>query len=189
VRRLFGVSRLGRYLDAAPDDAHLPCAQTAHRHGFALLSIVADVERLPLRDRSVELAYVHDGLHHIERPYAGLAEMMRVAAAAVSVTEPARAAVTRAAAAVGIAKQVEEAGNVVERLSFDAVVGAVRAAGFEVTLAERYAMFYRHEPGTAMRTLSKRPFFPLARAAIGIGNLAFGGRGNKLTVQGVRRGP
>ena len=67
--------------------------ERARRHGFDLTVVVADVERLPFRDRSVGLVYVHDGLHHLSAPANGLREMARVAAAAVAVTEPAQAAV------------------------------------------------------------------------------------------------
>jgi ubiquinone/menaquinone biosynthesis C-methylase UbiE len=44
---------------------------------------VADAERLPFPDRSIDVVYVHDGLHHLARPEAGLAEMTRVARLAV----------------------------------------------------------------------------------------------------------
>ena len=85
--------------------------ERARRFGLPIVPVVADATRLPLADRSVDIAYVHDGLHHLDRPFAGLAEMARVARRAVSVTEPARAAVTAAAVRVGLALEQEEAGN------------------------------------------------------------------------------
>ena len=160
--------------------------ERARRHGFDVLSIVADVERLPFADRSVDLVYVHDGLHHVERPLAGLAEMARVARRAVSVNEPAAAAATRLAVRLGLAQDVEEAGNRVERLAPDAVAGVLRAAGFDVVRADRYAMYYRHEPGKAARLLSRPPALALAKAGFRGANAVLSRVGNKLTVQAVR---
>lgn len=160
--------------------------ERARRYGLEVVSIVADVERLPFADRSVPLVYVHDGLHHLDRPEAGLAEMARVASAAVSVTEPARARATALAVRVGLALEREEAGNRVARLTLDDVAGRLRAAGFRVVEARRYALLYRHEPGPVARALSSRLLLPVARAALDAADLALGRVGNKLTVQAVR---
>jgi len=37
--------------------------ERARCYGLPIMAIVADVERLPFRDRAVNLVYVHDGLH------------------------------------------------------------------------------------------------------------------------------
>src|SRR5439155_661416 len=87
--------------------------------------------------RTVPLVYVHAGLHHLEEPGAGLAEMARVAARAVSVTEPARAAVTALAVRLGLALAREEAGNRVARLLPAEVAAELRARGFRVVHADR----------------------------------------------------
>ena len=100
--------------------------------GVAIDPIVADVERLPFADRSIDLVYVHDGLHHLAHPLTGLAEMARVARRAVSVTEPARAAVTRLSVLAGISGDVEEAGNRVERIEPTTLADKLRRDGFEV---------------------------------------------------------
>src|SRR5205807_314906 len=49
--------------------------ERARRYGLPIMAIVADVERLPFRDRAVDLVYVHDGLHHLADPQNGLREM------------------------------------------------------------------------------------------------------------------
>ena len=50
--------------------------ERARRHGFQLAgAVVADAESLPFADKSFDLAYVHDGLHHPEHPFAALREM------------------------------------------------------------------------------------------------------------------
>lgn len=160
--------------------------ERARRHGVPMDVIVADVERLPFPDASIDVVYVHDGLHHLERPLEGLAEMARVARRVVCVTEPARAAATRLAMRLGIALEHEEAGNRVARLGTEEIVSTLRSRGFSVVRAERYAMYYRHEPGRAMRVLSAPGLFSIARASFRVGNLVFGGGGNKLVVVAVQ---
>jgi SAM-dependent methyltransferase len=161
--------------------------ERAARYGLAVLPVVADAEALPLADASVDLAYVHDGLHHLEAPLAGLEELSRVARHAVSVNEPARAAATHLAVQVRLSVETEEAGNRVERVDPAAIAGTLERNGFSVVRCERYAMVYRHEPGRAARLLSRRPLRPLVRFTIDGFNALLGRVGNKLTVQAVRR--
>jgi len=163
--------------------------ERAARYGLRILPVVADAEALPLADASVDLAYVHDGLHHLEAPLAGLEELSRVARHAVSVNEPARAAATHLAIHVRLSVETEEAGNRVERVDPAAIAGTLERNGFSVVRCERYAMVYRHEPGRAARLLSRRPLRPLVRLTIDGFNALLGGVGNKLTVQAVRRSP
>ena len=151
-----------------------------------MLPIVADVERLPFADRAVDLVYVHDGLHHLERPLSGLTEMARVARRAVSITEPADAALTRVAVKLGLSLEREEAGNRVARLTLDEIEGALRSAGFRTLRGERYGMYYQHEPGSVFKQLSRPPVLPLVKGAYWAANAVAGGLGNKLTVQALR---
>lgn len=103
-------------------------AERAKRYGLRILPLVADVEHLPFLDRSVDLVYVHDGLHHLEKPLAGIAEMSRVASRAVSVTEPAQAAATRLAVRFGLALEREDAGNRVARVTLPCTIPTRRGA-------------------------------------------------------------
>jgi ubiquinone/menaquinone biosynthesis C-methylase UbiE len=162
--------------------------ERASRHGFPIVSVVGDAEALPFADRSVDVVYVHDGLHHVERPLRAVAEMARVAKVAVSVNEPARALATEAAALAGLALRREEAGNPVRRLTVDEVARSLRAAGFRVVRARRYAMLYRHEAGSVSRLLSRRRLRPLAAGALSALDPIGARIGNKLTVQAVREG-
>jgi SAM-dependent methyltransferase len=159
--------------------------ERARRGGFPLLSIVADVERLPARDGSLDLVYVHDGLHHLEDPPAGIAEMAR-AGRAVSITEPARAAGTALAVKLGLALHKEESGNVVERLRPADVSALLENRAFTTMARDRYLMYYKHEPGSVFRLLSRGPLFPLARLSWRTGNAVMGRFGNKMTVVGRR---
>jgi ubiquinone/menaquinone biosynthesis C-methylase UbiE/uncharacterized protein YbaR (Trm112 family) len=161
-------------------------AERARRFGFEVMSVVADAERLPFRDRSFDLVYVHDGLHHLQRPHLGLAEMARVAGRAVCVNEPARAAITRLAVRLGLALEREESGNRVARLTLDEIFDELAARGFLPARAERYAMYYRHEPGPAIRLLSMPALLPLAKGGFRLANFVAGRFGNKLAVQAVR---
>lgn len=161
--------------------------ERARRFGVAITPVVADAEDLPFVDRSFDLVYVHDGLHHLEHPEAGLSEMARVARVAVSITEPARAVVTALAVRLGLALEREEAGNPVARLDLDEVKAALSEHGFHVVEAHRYGMYYRHHPGSVSHLLSRRRLFPLATGALRALNDAGGGIGNKLTVQAVRQ--
>lgn len=160
--------------------------ERSRRYGVPMVVLVADVERLPFPDRAFDLVYVHDGLHHIEHPLDGLREMARVARRAVSLTEPAQAAITRLSIRVGVSGEVEEAGNRVERLTLDQVSRVLEDQGFRIVRRERYGMFYRHEPGWAMRLLTPRPLDLAARAALLAANGILGRFGNKLTVQAIR---
>jgi SAM-dependent methyltransferase/uncharacterized protein YbaR (Trm112 family) len=161
-------------------------AERARRFRLDVAPIVADAERLPFGNRTVDVVYVHDGLHHLERAAVGIAEMARVARTAVSINEPAQAKLTRLAVRIGGALDYEEAGNRVARLDSREVAFQLRAEAFEVLLVERYAMYYRHEPGPWSSWLSRSRALPAARAAFRVLNAIAARAGNKLTVQAVR---
>jgi SAM-dependent methyltransferase len=166
--------------------ALLQARHRAARFGLDFGLVAADAETLPFPDASVDIVYVHDGLHHLERPATALAEMARVARRAVSVTEPARSLATRLAVQAGVALDVEEAGNPVFRLTIAEIVDELRRHGFEPVRPHRYGMFYRHRPGVAVRALSKPGLAPTAMAALTAVNRLLGRFGNKLTVQAVK---
>lgn len=160
----------------------------AQRYGASILPVVADAERLPFADRAVDVAFVHDGLHHLTDPLVGLAEMARVSGRAVCVTEPARAVATALAVRLGIALEEEAAGNRVERVAAKDVAAALHATGFRVVGWHRYAMYYAHEPGAVIRAFSRRRLLPFAQASLTAFNILCGRIGNKLAVQAVREG-
>jgi hypothetical protein len=161
-------------------------AVRARRRSLPIVSIVADVEHLPVRDRSIQLMYVHDGLHHIKEPMAGLAEMLRVASLAVSVTEPARSSITAMAVRFGLARDWEESGNRVARLALPEARRVLTANGFHMAAGKRYAMYYKHQPGLPTRLLSRSGLFQVATIFWRLGNCLLGRAGNKLAITGVR---
>jgi glycosyltransferase involved in cell wall biosynthesis/SAM-dependent methyltransferase len=162
-------------------------AARARRFNLPIFSIVADVERLPFRDRAVDTVTVHDGLHHLAEPLAGVNEMCRVARTFVSITEPARATATKLAVRSGLAFDREPAGNRVIRFGITELGDALERNRFEVASAKRYAMFYRHEPGAPSALLSLPLVYSLAKAGWRVANWIFGSLGNKLVVVAVRR--
>jgi SAM-dependent methyltransferase len=155
------------------------------RRAIDATSAVALAERLPLRDGAVEIAYVHDGLHHLEDPLAGLREMARVARRAVIVSEPTDSPVTRLAVRAGVATDSEDAGNRVGRIDPRAAARELRAAGFTDVRTSRYAMHYDPDVGRLARALSRPRLAPAARA--GLRALAAAGRpvGNKVVIQAI----
>jgi uncharacterized protein YbaR (Trm112 family) len=174
-------------------DVSLGACKRAHRRaeetGLPILPVVADAENLPLRDASVELAYVHDGLHHLENYFGGLREMMRVARSAVSLTEPTRAIATAILIRAGISEEVEESGNDVHRVPIPMLVRFLTEHDFTPVGTDRYAMYYQHEPGPIVRVLSRGRLAPPSLAAFRVANGLLGRVGNKMSVQAVRKPP
>jgi SAM-dependent methyltransferase/uncharacterized protein YbaR (Trm112 family) len=167
----------------------LQARERARRFGLDIKLVVADAEALPFQDSSIDIVYVHDGLHHLEEPRVGLAEMTRVARQAVSISEPAAARGTAAAVRLGWADSQEEAGNPVKRLMLEEVVSDLMARGFRPLRPHRYAMYYRHWPGRPVTLLSKGFLLPLAKAGFVALNHTLGRHGNKLAVQALRDSP
>jgi SAM-dependent methyltransferase len=158
----------------------------ARRYGLDIVSIVADVERLPFGDESVDVCYVHDGLHHLRDPQVGIEEMSRVASQALSINEPADALATELAVRLGFALEEEEAGNRVARLHPGAVVDLLERNSFRIVHLERYLMYYKHEPGKWVQALSRPRVEPAALFLLETVNRIAGGMGNKLTIQAER---
>ena len=166
--------------------ACLRASQRARRFGLPVLPVVADATRLPLPDSSISVAYVHDGLHHLPEPADGVAEMIRVAAHGISINEPAAAAATRVAVALGVAVDVEDSGDTVRRVRPRAIASQLRASGFHETRWHRYGMYYRHDPGPIATWASGCLVFPLARSAVRFASWLTSPIGNKCAVTGLR---
>lgn len=160
--------------------------ERARRFGLDVTAIVADAERLPFADGTFDVAFVHDGLHHLADPREGVRELARVSRAAVSINEPARALVTEVAVRAGLALGREDAGNIVMRLDPEDVVRELERAGFRAVAAERYGMLYRHVPGRPSRALSRRGVIAAARAAVRAANAVVGAYGNKMSVRAMK---
>jgi len=163
-------------------------AERARRFGLDITAIVADAERLPFADRSIDIVSVHDGLHHLEHPRRSLAEITRVASLAVSISEPADAAATAVAVKLGLALDREEAGNRVARMDRNKISAHLEKQGFKIVAASRYLMYYHHVPGRLTRILSRSPLLAAARAGVRFANVLMGQFGNKMVVVAIREG-
>jgi glycosyltransferase involved in cell wall biosynthesis/SAM-dependent methyltransferase/uncharacterized protein YbaR (Trm112 family) len=154
----------------------------ATRFGAEITPLVADAENLPFSDASFDLVFVHDGLHHLEAPGRALHEMARVSRRWVSISEPTKALGTALAVRAGVALETEDSGNRVVRLTPRQVVSALRRRGYRPLDAHRYAMYYKHRPGSVFRALSRSLLFPWVRLGWRIGNGLVGRAGNKMVV-------
>jgi SAM-dependent methyltransferase len=110
----------------------------ASRAGYPFVGIAADSENLPFRSRSVDLAVVLHGLHHLADPPAGLREMARVSSGAILAFEPATSGIREVMMRVGVVSRIEESGNVSydfsEQSGFDQLL---RESGFDRVLYRR----------------------------------------------------
>jgi SAM-dependent methyltransferase len=171
-------------LDISEGAVHRAQAR-ARRYGLDYLAVVGDVERLPVRTMAADIAFVHDGLHHLADPMDGVRELVRVARLAVCVNEPADAALTQLAVRIGLAVNEEEAGNAVRRLQAGTFRRELESTGLRVH-ASRYLMYYGHEPGRVMRLVSRPGVFQVYQQFVETADLAAGRWGNKLSLVGIR---
>jgi SAM-dependent methyltransferase len=120
--------------------------ERARRYHVDATFLVADAENLAFADHSFDIVAVHDGLHHLDNPERAIREMARVARRGVLILDPAQAALTKLAVWLGLAVEVEEAGNPVKRLDPEAVTTILRKEGLERIAFCRTLMYYPHEP-------------------------------------------
>ncbi|MBF6571140.1 MAG: methyltransferase domain-containing protein [Candidatus Binataceae bacterium] len=154
----------------------------ARRYHFDATFLVADAENLAFSNHSFDIVAVHDGLHHLDNPERAIREMARVARRGVLILDPAQAALTNLAVKLGIAVDVEEAGNPVRRLDPQAVAATLRKAGFDRIIFRRTLMYYPHEPYRWFAWFDHPLLFFLFRTAFAGANLALGRWGNKLSL-------
>jgi 2-polyprenyl-3-methyl-5-hydroxy-6-metoxy-1,4-benzoquinol methylase len=161
--------------------------ERSRRYVFDLTASVADAENLPFANREFDIVAVHDGLHHLEHPESAIREMARVAKKGVLIMDPARALLTRVALKIGIAEEVEEAGNEVKRLEPQFVASILEECGFGAVRWQRTLMYYPHEPGRVFRWFDNAAAFAAFRTLFAGANLAIGRFGNKLSLAATSR--
>jgi len=105
--------------------------------------IQADAESLPFPDESFDLAIVHNGLHHLTDPAAGLRELWRVSRGAVIVIEPADCRLMPLYLKLGIARTREDSGNEVVRFRKEDLLSFLGQDGNVQALYRRY-FWYDH---------------------------------------------
>lgn len=78
---------------------------------------VEDTENLSFKDEQFDYAFVAGALHHLPQPLKGLYELYRVSKKGVIAIEPNDSMLARVATRLGLATEVEPAGNYVYRVS------------------------------------------------------------------------
>ncbi len=182
------LARLGirpTILELSPD-ALARARVRARRHGFEVTLVRGDAERLPFADRSFGMALIHDGLHHLDDPYRALDEMARVARHELVVMEPARAVLTRLAVALGLAAEVEPAGNVVRRLSAACCRARIQACGWRQVCWVRDVVYYQRWTFGIYRLVNRTPMFAAFVVIYRLLNFVIGRWGNSLKVAARR---
>jgi 2-polyprenyl-3-methyl-5-hydroxy-6-metoxy-1,4-benzoquinol methylase len=163
--------------------------ERAQRNCFAAQFLAGDAERLAFADHSFDVVAVHDGLHHLANPERAIGEMARVARHGVLILEPARAALTRLAVWVGIAVDVEDAGNEVKRMMPARIAAMLRSYGYCKARWERTLMYYPHQPFRWFRWFDHPLLFKSSQLLFSAINLAFGRWGNKLALSATMGAP
>ena len=112
--------------------------------------------------------------------------MARVARYGVLILDPARAALTRLAVWLGIAVDVEDAGNEVKRLVPAKIAAILHAQGYQDVRWERTLMYYPHSPSGWFRWFDNPVLFRSFCLFFAVVNLAVGRWGNKLALGATR---
>ncbi len=154
----------------------------ARRHGFEVTLVRGDAARLPFSDRCFGIALVHDGLHHLDEPLCAIDEMARVARRELIVMEPARAALTRLAVALGLAAEVEPAGNVVRRLDAAEARARIQSRGWRHVRSARDLVYYQRWTFPYYHRFESGPAFSVFVLAYRLVNVAIGRWGNSVKV-------
>jgi SAM-dependent methyltransferase len=166
--------------------AILRAHERARRYEIKADFRVGDAEHLPFEDRSFDIVAVHDGLHHLDNPARAIREMARVAREGVVILDPARASITRLAVRLGIAEEVEAAGNEIKRLAAGEVAAILRVEGCRRVRWHRSLMYYPHRPWNWWRLFDYPAPFAVFRVVFWCTDLAFGRFGNKLALAARR---
>jgi len=161
-------------------DALLRAKERARRYGVSYQLLVGDAENLPFKDGAFELAFVHDGLHHLPDAYRGVREMMRVASRAVAIAEPADAPLTRLAVKLGLSGEWEEAGNYVYRLNRKKLAEVFAEEGAKHWAFRQDLIYYQPWTFRIYKLFERRPLFWLFKIGFYMSNLLLGRWGNSL---------
>lgn len=160
--------------------------ERSRRFDFNAEFYEGDAEQLGLADSSFDVVMVHDGLHHLEDPERAIREMARVARDGVLILDPAEAALTGLAVRLGLAVDIEDAGNEVKRLLPQKVGAILRERGFSRVTWRRTLMYYPHEPFCWFSWFDNPTLFALFRILFIGTNAVLGRWGNKLALAATR---
>jgi ubiquinone/menaquinone biosynthesis C-methylase UbiE len=154
--------------------------ERSRRYGVDYQAMVMDAESLAFPDRSFDVVFVHDGLHHLPDPYLAIREMARVARRAVVIVEPQDAPLVRLAVRLGISGDWEDAGNFVYRLRGPQLARFLADLGFPRVSWVSHLIYYQPWTFGLYAKLSREPFFSMFKMAFSLINALVGRWGNSL---------
>jgi ubiquinone/menaquinone biosynthesis C-methylase UbiE len=152
-------------------------------------AFIADTCRLPCADRSFDLVGVRSGLHHLDDPWAGLAEMARVADACVFFIEGHQTPLTSLWVRLGMIEGEEEAGNKVYRFRSEDVRERLAGMGFTRVLVRTGCYFQVPALISLSEQIPGRLPASLAGRIMRMSNALFGHWGNCLSAVAFRDDP
>jgi len=161
-------------------EALMRAKERARRHGVSFQLVAGDAENMPFKDGAFEIAFVHDGLHHLPDAYKGVREMMRVASRAVAIAEPTDAPITRLAVQLGLSGEYEDAGNYVFRLNRRKLAEVFEAAAAKRWAFSQHLIYYQPWTFHFYRLFERKPLLWLFKSAFYTLNLLVGRWGNSL---------
>jgi SAM-dependent methyltransferase len=109
-----------------------------------------DIEALPLADEAVDVVFVAHAMHHLPDPRRGFRELFRVCRKAMVVIEPAQTPLMPLFVRLGIARHVEDDGNVVQRFDRESLAGYLAGEDFSLRAETR---LYPYHPFVANRVI------------------------------------
>ena len=154
--------------------------ERARRYSVNYDLVVADAENLPFGAGAVNLAFVHDCLHHLSDPFAAVREMARVSSQAVAIAEPAQSPVTRLAVWLGISGDWEDVGNYVYRLRATELGQLLTSLGFRQWRATQHLIYYQPWTFKPYSLMENPVLFALFKTAFYFSNWLIGRWGNSL---------
>ncbi len=121
--------------------------ERAKRFGLNVHCVLGNALALPFKDRSIQLCFINDGLHHLKDPHRGIAELFRVAKDGIIISEPARSFLTRIAVRLGLSVEYEiNDNNFVYRFTSRELIQEARKHGFQYFKIKRFLLWHPHFP-------------------------------------------
>jgi ubiquinone/menaquinone biosynthesis C-methylase UbiE len=157
----------------------------AQKYGFYADFKIGDSENLSYPDKSYDIVFVHDGLHHLRNPNKVIREMIRISKRAVIIIEPRDAFITKIAVLLGFSARYEGEDKVYLLKNKD-IINIFKTKdinNFEIT---SYIMYYPHKPTGVFKFFNKQLLYQLFLLLFYSTNLFFNKLGNKVQIIGLK---
>jgi SAM-dependent methyltransferase len=166
----------------AVTDISVRALNMTRKHCGPLPAVLADTQHLPFQDGAFDYVGVRSGLHHLEKPYDGLAEMARVAKRGYFFVENQRTPLVPLLVRLGALGYEEDAGNEVYRFTREEVGAFLESIG-DPDYHIKTAWFLQVPPLLALsKIVPGRLPLKLFRGVLAILNAVVGRWGNAFCV-------